>query len=203
MAKSEVSCSWCGSIAFLENGHINRSRLEGRNIYCGRACSGLARRCGKTKEQKVAEKAEYDKSYREKNRDLLRAQKAEYHKRTYDPEIAKVYRKKRSKQHVEYCRKPAYRAWKREYDRRHRAVKFYGDYAPAFLALQELSKEILTRATRTEIGVQNGKLTKSQNRKRAHSKRAKLEIGAVGHAPIGPHRGDGCGSGRQRSYAGA
>jgi len=44
-----------------------------------------------------------------------------------DPEFgleAAKARKVRMPLHIEYCRQPAYKAWKREYDRRHRAAEF-------------------------------------------------------------------------------
>jgi hypothetical protein len=86
-------------------------------------------------------KAIYDRKYRKRNRASLKAKKAAYFQRTYDPAKAKKERKKRMPQHVEYCRQPKYKAWKREYDRLQRARKF-GGFAEAYEVLKELQKEI-------------------------------------------------------------
>lgn len=86
-------------------------------------------------------KAEYDRKYRKKNRVRLRAKKAAYFQRTYDPKQAAKARKKRMPAHVEYCRQPEYRAWKKEYDRERRGKKF-GPFAEAHAILLELKKEI-------------------------------------------------------------
>ena len=91
--------------------------------------------------QKKKAKAEYDREYRKKNRAMLKAKRAAYFQRTYDPIKAAKERKKRMAQHVEYCRQPQYRAWKREYDKKRRASK-HGHFAQAQIALVELIKEI-------------------------------------------------------------
>ena len=86
-------------------------------------------------------KAEYDRKYRKKNRARLKAEKAAYFQRTYDPVKAAKERKKKMPQHVEYCRQPAYKAWKKKYDKQRRSKK-YGDFAEAHQLLLELTKEI-------------------------------------------------------------
>lgn len=87
------------------------------------------------------EKAIYDRKYRKKNRDRLRASKAAYFKRTYDPGKAAKERKKRMPQHVEYCRQPKYRAYKRRYDLKRRASA-YGQFADCYRLLLLLQAEI-------------------------------------------------------------
>jgi hypothetical protein len=86
-------------------------------------------------------KAAYDREYRRKNRARLKAQKAAYFQRTYDPVKAAKERKKKMPQHVEYCRQPEYKAWKKKYDKQRRSKKF-GDFAEAHTLLVELLKEI-------------------------------------------------------------
>jgi hypothetical protein len=86
-------------------------------------------------------KAKYDKEYRKKNRSRLKDQKAEYFQRTYDPKAAAVERKKRMPLHVEYCRQPWYKKWKKEYDKKRRASAF-GEFKDAYAVLLELKKEI-------------------------------------------------------------
>lgn len=158
-------CAHCGKQADKPAGHVNRARARGLKLYCGRNCSGLGRRQGKTKEQRVAEKAAYDADYREKNRAMLKAKKREYYERTYDPVTAAAYRKKSMPIHVEYCRRPEYKAWKREYDRRHRAGEF-GEFAEAYMLTMDLNREIKGRKTNEQIKYENGCTNKSQRRER-------------------------------------
>ena len=86
-------------------------------------------------------KAAYDREYRRKNRARLKAEKAAYFQRTYDPVKAAKERKKKMPKHVEYCRQPEYKAWKKKYDK-HRRSKKYGEFAEAHQLLVELTKEI-------------------------------------------------------------
>lgn len=161
-----VVCEQCGNEFERCVGHVNRARKKGYGLFCGRRCAGLARRTTKTKAQRVAEKAEYDREYRARNSDMLKRKKAAYHKRTYDPAKAAVERKKRSAAHAEYCRRPEYRAWKRKYDKKHRARKMFGEFADAYLVLGDLDREVLSRMSRYEIGLANGTINKALTRKR-------------------------------------
>ena len=90
-----------------------------------------------TKEEKTA----YDREYRKRNRSRIKARKAAYFQRTYDPVQAAIARKWRMPQHVEYCRRPEYRVWKREYDEQRRASR-YGAFAEAWRILKLLRAEI-------------------------------------------------------------
>ena len=159
-------CAHCGKVAEKAAGHVNRARERGLNLYCNRRCSGLGRRIGKTKAQRVIEKAAYDAAYRASNRAMLKAKKQNYHKRTYDPSKAAVVRKANMPRHVEYCRQPEYRRKKKAYDRKHRATKFFGPFAEAAMLLSDLNLEINGRMNRHEIRYQNGTTNKAQRRKR-------------------------------------
>ena len=88
-----------------------------------------------------AEKAAYDREYHKKNRARIKARQAAYFQRTYDPKVAAKERKKRMPQHIEYCRQPKYKAWKRKYDKQRREAKF-GDFKDAHAILMKLRKEI-------------------------------------------------------------
>lgn len=88
-----------------------------------------------------AEKAEYDRLYRAKNKERLRAQRAAYFQRTYDPEKAAIERKKKMPRHLEYCRQPKYKTYKAKYDGSRRAA-MYGEYAEAYELLKILQKEV-------------------------------------------------------------
>lgn len=165
-----VRCTSCGARCEKSISHFNRAKKIGANLYCSKACAGRGRRVAKTALQKKEDKRLYDEQYREKNRALLKQKKADYFKRTYDPATAAVARKARSAQHVEYCRRPEYVAWKREYDQRYRAQKEYGEFWQCFLILASIEKEVAERATKTEIATANGSLNKAQTRKRDYER---------------------------------
>lgn len=162
-----IVCAYCGNRALKATGSVNRSLRKGAHIYCNRECAGKDRRIFKTKAQKMAEKAAYDAEYRRKNLARLKAEKAAWYQRTADREREREYRKRTMPRHVEYCRRPEYKAWKREYDRRYRAAE-YGPFADAFLVLQDLEAEIAQRASRYEIYTENGLINKSVRRKREY-----------------------------------
>ena len=86
-------------------------------------------------------RAEYDREYRKKNRAILKAKKAAYFQRTYDPTQAAIERKKTMARHVEYCRRPEYKKKKFAYDREREAAE-YGEFAECREILQLLRKEI-------------------------------------------------------------
>lgn len=162
----QFDCAYCGETADKPAGHVNRSRARGLNLYCSRRCSGLGRRGpAKSLAQKRAEKAAYDSEYRRKNRAMLKAKKAAYFRTTYDPEAARIERKKRAAFHAEYCRRPSYKLWKREYDRRYRARQ-YGPFADAYQLTIELTREIKSRSSDYEIRQANETGNKAQKRDR-------------------------------------
>ena len=158
-------CAHCQKAGDKPTGEVNRAREAGLNLYCNRRCSGLGRRKHKTRAQKRAEKAAYDVKYRAANLKEILARKKEYHKRTYDPVKAAAHRKTRMPYHVEYCRQPWYREWKREYDRRRRAGEF-GAFADAYTLTLELNREIKRRDTYDQVKYQNGGTNKAQRRER-------------------------------------
>jgi len=135
-------------------------------LYCGRECSGLGRRCGKTKAQKREEKRMYDMEYRKKNLALIKAKKSAHFKKTYDPVKAAIERKARMPRHIEYCRRPEYRVKKQAYDQKRRDAE-YGDFAEVARLTIDLNREIKGRATNEQIKWQSGTANKSQTRKRA------------------------------------
>src|SRR5258708_23138469 len=85
----------------------------------------------------------FARQYREVNRERLRAEKAAYFQRTYDPVKAAVERRKIMPRHVEYCRQPEYVAWKRGYDRTYRAKKDFGPFWEAALLVEDIGNEVL------------------------------------------------------------
>ena len=109
-------------------------------------------------------KAEYDKAYRIKNRAKIKARKAAYFQKTYDPIKAAIDRKKRMPKHIEYCRQPKYKAWKKEYDRIYRAKKHYGEFWEAAIILNEIQQNVDNREAKKMNKIYN----KSKKRKRAY-----------------------------------
>ena len=114
-------------------------------VFCDRRCFGLARRNRKSKAQRVAEKAVYDRAYRQKNLTRITAKRAAYFRRTYDPARAARERKKRARWHVAYCRRyysdPRRKAEKVAYDQTRRANS-YCEYAEAYKLLLLLTREV-------------------------------------------------------------
>lgn len=160
-------CAFCQSLREKPTGEVNRARKINAPLYCDRTCSGMGRRKGKTKAQKIAEKRAYDAAYRVRNFTALKVKKAAWFQATYNPEKAAIERKTRMPRHVEYCRHPEYKAWKREYDRRLRAGE-YGEFSEAFLLLQDLERELDARASWYERANQKGTINKTMKRKRAY-----------------------------------
>jgi hypothetical protein len=161
----KIICAHCGRKTEKPTGAFNRARQSGLRIFCNRKCAGLGRRNGKTKAQKKAEKRAYDMEYRQLNLAAIKAKKAAHFQATYDPEKARIERRKRAKAHAEYCRRPEYRRWKSEYDRQYRAKEF-GPFADANLLTIDLNREIKTRSSNYEIRQQNQTSNKTQKRER-------------------------------------
>jgi len=167
---SEIICAGCEKIELRRNGDINRAKKLGSPIYCGKECAGRRRRVEKTAEQKKEEKRLYDKKRREENAERIKAEKAAYFKRTYDPEKAAIKRKENMPKHVEYCQRPEYKAWKQQYDKQYLARKQFGEFWEAALALRSIEQEISERISETDLAVQKGTLNKSQTRKREYER---------------------------------
>lgn len=193
----KIICAYCSAEATKEVGGVNRAQRHGRPVYCGRECAGLAHRRWKTPAQRKAEKQAYDARRRAEKADDLKAAKREYHKRTYNPARAAVERKKRAAKHAEYCRRPEYREWKSVYDRQHRAVKNYGDFADCFFLVLDIRDECLRQMTDYEIRMAKGTFGKTQQRKRDYARtlRKEPEIGPLGHLEFRQGRQNGSLSG--------
>ena len=183
MTALPVTCAYCNAAFRAERGAINRAAARSARMFCCRSCAGMARRIDATSEQRKAAKAEYDMHRRKKMADKIKAEKAEYHRRTYDPIKAAEVRKRRMPQHVQYCRRPEYRAWKSEYDTLYRAKKEYGEFAECHLIAMQIRAECLERATDQEIRAASGTLNKKLNRRREYDRTHsnKPEIGALGN----------------------
>lgn len=197
----EFNCAHCGGMADRPSGHVNRARSRGLNLYCSRECSGFGRRKDLTVEQRKEAKRLYDIEYRARDPEGRKALKAEYYRRTHDPVREAEQRKQRMPKHVEYCRRPEYREWKKGYDRNYRAVKTYGDFAECFLLVQDIRDECLSRMSDYEIRVENGTINKSTQRKRDYERSIsnRTENGPLGNLERGERGQNGSRSrGRDR-----
>ena len=163
-------CPQCGTTFLADAGAVNRARKVGYEKFCGRKCAGIARRLKNPLShlEKKEAKRIYDIQYRQKNLDALKKKKAERFKVYYkaNAEKFKAERKRRMSAHVEYCRDPKYKEYKREYDKK-KEEKKYADFAEAWRLLQQLEKEILDRASSYERRVMNGYYTRAAQRLRS------------------------------------
>lgn len=161
-------CPQCLAEFEAEIGRINRAQKINAALYCGRKCAGLARRLQNppTVEEKKLVKKLYDAQRRIEKADEIKAKKREYFKRTYDPKKAAIERKAKMQNHVEYCRRPEYKAWKKDYDRKFLARKKYGEFAESALLIFDIEDEAAKQATKYEIYQANGTLNKAQTRRR-------------------------------------
>lgn len=163
----EITCAHCGAKSRKAAGAVNRAAKIGAPLYCDRVCYGLAHRrdVPMTKAQLVERKRLYDAEYRARNRERLKAEKAGYYQRTRDPERERERRKANMPRHIEYCRRPEYRAYKARYDAELRASE-YGPFADAYRTLLELEKEIRARATKYERLKAKGYYTRNAQQRR-------------------------------------
>jgi hypothetical protein len=88
-------------------------------------------------------KADYDKNRRTEKADEIKAKKKAAYA-IWGPQHRDLEREKRKDRmplHIEYCRQPEYKEWKRKYDRKLR-VSEYGEYAECYELLEQLVKEV-------------------------------------------------------------
>jgi len=162
-AAPQPPCGSCGAAVRQSRGSINRAIREGKPLYCDRVCAGQARRISPT--QKKRKKALYDARRRTEKAAEICAQKREYYQRTRNPEKEREYRQANMARHVEYCRRPEYKADKAEYDRERRSAE-YGPYGDAYLLLLDLEQEIRSRSTSYERRKARGYYTRSAQQRR-------------------------------------
>lgn len=165
-----ITCHHCGTQKDKPAGAVNRAINSGGHLYCGRICAGLARREWKPDATKKEEKRIYDAERRQKLADEIRVAKASYHKRTYDPAKAAQERKGRMPKHLEYCRRPEYKSYKRDYDRKYRAQKDYGEFAECALLVQGIDAEVNIRMSDYDVRVANDTINKRLKRRREYDK---------------------------------
>jgi hypothetical protein len=163
MGKTAAFCGFCGAIVPQSQSSINRALREGKPLYCDRTCSGTARRT--PPDQKKEAKRIYDARRRVEKVAEISAKKAAYYQRTRNPAKERERRAANMPRHIEYCRRPEYRAYKADYDRQLRANE-YGEYAETYLLLLDLEREIRSRATQYERLKARGYYTRSAQQRR-------------------------------------
>lgn len=175
------TCCYCKKTFIVKPNNIGSRRRSirlGLPIYCGQKCTGLARRLNESPEEKKAIKYLYDAflhiSMTDEERELDELQRMVYFQWDYarNPEKHRKRRQERMDIHVEYCKQPEYKEWKKGYDEQYRAKKDYGDWWEAAIALKNLNKEIDFRESKKELKIYN----KTQKRKRAWQKQLKQSI---------------------------
>ena len=164
-----VTCNRCAKQFEAAAARVNRAVKIAAPLYCGKGCAGLARRLSNppTDAERKAAKAAYDRNYRELVAEKRRTQRADYYatNRARILEGMAEYRKKRMPAHVEYCRRPEYRAYKHRYDRK-RKEQEYAEWAEAWRLLLDLEKEIRSQATAYERRVANGYYLRNAQKRR-------------------------------------
>ena len=122
----------------------------------------------RTDEQKKQDKRDYDKIYRAKNRDKIKARKKAYYQKNKDKIESKMkilrktpeYKAKRRK----YLSTDKYKNYKHKYDREHRCKKNYGEFWEAASILIDLENEV--RPHKYETRKTNKTINKAQQRRR-------------------------------------
>lgn len=151
-------------------GAANRADKLGAPLYCGRVCSGMARRVNRTTEEKKAAKAAYDRQRRYELGELLRKEKRDAYYAKHDENKAKAAELRKTAEykakHLAYLSTPEYRAKKKDYDEELRKAE-YGDFAETWRLLLDLEKEIRSRQSSYERRKARGYYTRASiNRRR-------------------------------------
>lgn len=173
MSQIVFSCAYCGKRGVKHISRFHWSIKQGLNQYCNRKCAGLGRRSNETEEEKKVYKQWYDlfirASLTDDERDLKSLQSLVLFHLDYkaNPEKYREQRQRKMPAHVEYCRQPKYKEYKKGYDEQYRAKKDYGEYWEAAIILKNLEKEVDSREGR-RLNKLHNKTT--QKRKRSWQK---------------------------------
>jgi len=179
MANINFNCAYCGKEGVKHISKYHWSIKEGLNQYCNRKCAGLGRRTNETEEEKKVYKQWYDLFIRASRTEdeyiLYTLQKLVLFHLDYrvNPEKYKKHRQRRMPAHIEYCRQPKYKEYKKAYDEQYRAKKDYGEFWEAAIALKNLDKEIDYRESKRQNKLYHKSSTK---RKRAWQKQLKQSV---------------------------
>ena len=175
-----VCCHCHTSFTVKENnrGQRLRSIRLGLPIYCGKKCAGIGRRSNETPEEKKVYKQWYDlfirasKTEDEKILDSLQKLVLFHLDYKANPEKYRQARQRRMPAHIEYCRQPKYKEYKKGYDEQYRAKKDYGEYWEAAIALKNLDKEIDYRESKRQNKLYHKSTTKRKRQWQKHLKQS-------------------------------
>lgn len=160
------NCSYCNSNLNKTTSEINRSKKEGRKLFCNKTCFALSRKKNESPGIKKERKRLYDINYRGNNKDKICTDKKLYNETKSGRETQKRNRYKFKEYHSEYCKTDKYKSYKKDYDKYYRAKDRYGEYYESFLLIIEIEKEYEKKDTRLQLNLVN----KSQKRKRNYEK---------------------------------
>jgi hypothetical protein len=177
-----LNCNYCNKQFRVKENNIGqrkRSIRLGLPIYCSRKCAWIGRRTNETEEEKKTYKKWYDLFIRvsmtDDERDLDTLQNMVYFQLDYaqNPDKYREERQRRMPSHIEYCRQPEYRKYKKEYDEKHRAQKLFGAFWECAIILKNLDNEIDYRESKRQNKIYNKSTTK---RKRSWQKQLKQNL---------------------------
>lgn len=188
------TCTHCGETFERRREHAERTLAKtGGRIYCTMKCHGASRRVHRSDEEKKRRKAEYDRQYRAKNLESIKAKKRAHYLANHDRFMAMwaerradpAYREAHAAYKREYQARPGWKEHKRQYDRRSRAVRLHGEeWAEAYLALLELNEEVNERIDRSDLYVQRGYYNKAQGRRREHARQQRIDRQEPQECPV-------------------
>lgn len=168
-----IVCSHCGKTVDKPKGYVTRALKIGAPQFCDKKCFGLSHRVDRTLEEKKLLKRDYDKQYRDKKAEIIKAKKKTYDQSLAGRAMQKRNRDKFKNNHLEYCRTEKYRlGYKKNYDEKYHANKKYGEYFEAAIILHKIEEKIQPELY--NIKYNNGLLNKSQNRKRKWNSMQKI-----------------------------
>jgi hypothetical protein len=168
----DARCGHCGKSFEILTGAYNRAMKAGLKVYCNHKHAGMARRSHKTKAQLKEEKHFYDCFYRVFNQEKIKKDKAAYFKKDYEanPRKYKRWQKRKSKAHTEYCRRPEYKKYSRQYAIKRHHQEYYGPFWEASALLVQLEAHIDKYEARQQAGTHN----KIKKRKQLQSWKSNL-----------------------------
>ena len=175
----EIVCAYCGQFAEKRTGDVNRAKTRGAPIYCGKVCSGLAKRLDPDAKREAAARRQREYWQRPENAARKKARAAELFQQSKQPGGWYPQHRERMRTDPEYRAKhkacqarcqarPDWKARKQEYDREWRATRHYGNMAEAFLVLMELESEVEKRIEWLDLQSEKGTANKCQTRRRAY-----------------------------------
>ncbi len=178
----KLVCCYCHKEFTVKENNVGQRKKSirlGLPIYCGRECAGLGRRTKETPEEMKVYKQWYDlfirASMTDDERDLSRLQAAVLFHLDYaaKPEKYRQERQRKMPAHVEYCRQPEYKKYKKSYDESYRAKKNFGGYWECAIILKNIDNEIDYRESKRQNKIYNKSTSK---RKRSWQKQLKQNL---------------------------